>query len=666
VSDVLWRLDAVTLGRGARPRLAEVSAEIREGVTAVLGSSGAGKTSLLNLLVGYERPDQGHLTVSVPSGDHPLPVYWVPQNGGLWPHLTALDHIELAMPAAPSRRFQTFGRVNRPPVTGIDPSEGVEPSGGTERKPPEYPPEGVKPSGGIGVEPSGGIAPSGGEAEALLAAFDIKSRASSRPDELSEGERARLAVARALASGAAVLVMDEPLASVDVARVGRYWEVIREHLRASGASLVFATHSPEAVLAEADRVICLREGRGFYDGPVADLYWRPRTREEADCLGAANWLNTEEARLWLGREEAAPRCFRPEQIAVDRSNGGPCLVQSSRFKGSVAEVELVHEATGERRRFYHRPPSDGLLQGVKVALRVLTCLLLALTAGCGGSSAPELHVSAVRSWSLPPDGATLPAPRAVTIGRNDEVIALDTAGRILVFTAEGTLSRQWRMPDSKEGRPEGACVLKDGRIAVADTHYHRVVFFDPEGKVLGMFGSKGEGAGEFMYPVSVVQDDKENLYVCEYGGNDRVQKFTVDGKFLLAFGGFERGEGKFQRPAGMVWRNGKLFVADAMNNRVQVFSDRGEFLRVLGRPGKPLVFHYPYDITMDAAGALYVIEYGAGRLAKVSQDGELLARFGTTGRGEREFQTPWGVAIDSKRRVRIADTGNRRIVELRL
>ena len=652
MSDVLWKLDGVTLGRGARPRLAEVSAEIREGVTAVLGSSGAGKSSLLNLLVGYEKPDQGRLTASRPSKGHSLPVYWVPQNGGLWPHLTALEHLELVMP----------------------------------------------PDSGFGWP---------GE---LLEAFDIGARAKARPHELSEGERARLAVARALGSGAAVLVMDEPLASVDVARVGRYWEVIRERLRAAGSSLVFATHSPEAVLAEADRVICLREGRGFYDGPVADLYWRPRTREEADCLGAANWLSAEEARVWLGggegeapaepsrargsgsagaspsREERVPeprktrndakedqnqgqgkagRCWRPEQIVVERSQDGPLIVQSSRFKGSVAEADLIHEETGQRRRFYHRPPSDGLLPGARVALRALACLLLAWIAGCHGSSAPELHASAIRSWSLPADGASLPAPRALATGRDDEMIVLDTAGRILVYTSEGTLSRQWRMPETKNGRPEGACLLKDGRIAVADTHYHRVVFFGPEGKVVGKLGTKGEEPGQFIYPTSVVQDDKENLYVCEYGGNDRVQKFTADGKFVLAFGGFERAEGKFQRPGGMVWHDGKLFIADAFNNRVQVFSDKGDFIQVLGRPGKPISLHYPYDIAMDAAGALYIIEYGAGRLTKVSQDGELIGRFGTTGRGECEFQTPWGIAVDSKRRVRIADTGNRRIVELR-
>ena len=66
MSDVLWKLTGVSL-RGAGPaRLADVTVELRRGVTAVLGHSGAGKTSLLNLLVGFERPDRGTVACGPP------------------------------------------------------------------------------------------------------------------------------------------------------------------------------------------------------------------------------------------------------------------------------------------------------------------------------------------------------------------------------------------------------------------------------------------------------------------------------------------------------------------------------------------------------------------------------------------------------------------------
>jgi hypothetical protein len=65
-----------------------------------------------------------------------------------------------------------------------------------------------------------------------------------------------------------------------------------------------------------------------------------------------------------------------------------------------------------------------------------------------------------------------------------------------------------------------------------------------------------------------------------------------------------------------------------------------------------------------ADNALYVIEYGAGRLSRVSPDGALLGRFGRNGSGQREFGTPWGLAVDTQMRIHIADTKNRRLVTI--
>ena len=100
----LWKLDNVSLVGSGVPRLDGLSLEIHPGVTAILGPSGAGKTSLLNLLVGYERPDEGTVfhagnlpQVANLREVHSLPVYWVPQGGGLWPHLTAEEHLRLVL-----------------------------------------------------------------------------------------------------------------------------------------------------------------------------------------------------------------------------------------------------------------------------------------------------------------------------------------------------------------------------------------------------------------------------------------------------------------------------------------------------------------------------------------------------------------------------------------
>ncbi len=610
MSALLWKLDDVTLHGKGTPRLSDVSCEIHSGVTAVVGYSGAGKTSLLNLLVGFERPHQGAVQPCWSAADR-LPVYWVPQQDGLWPHLTVAEHLQVLLAAEPAAAQRS---------------------------------------------------------ENLLGAFDLLDKSGTVPDLLSQGERARLSVARALAGSAGVLVMDEPLVHVDPARSGRYWRAIRDHLNDSGTSLVVATHSPETVLRQADRALCLKQGRLLAHGSVHELYYQPKTAELAEFLGAANWLPTNEAQQWSLDKPDETACVRPEQIQIEPADTSPFVVQSAKFAGSIEEVEVLNEDKQQMRTFYHRPAAGRLVPGTRVMLRI--CLLILacfLSLGCDETTEPQLAVSEVNSWITPPMGALIPRPRGLAIGDNDEVLCLDNGGRLLVLDETGNLLRQWEMPDHEVGKPEGVCLLKDGRIAVADTHYHRVVFFDEIGNVLEYLGGEGRADGEFLFPVAICQDDAEHLYVCEYGGDHRVQKFTSSGEHLLTFGTFGTVVGQFQRPSGIVWHDGRLYIADAINSRVQVFTDNGKFVEVLGDQTGGLSLEYPYDIALDReSGALFIVEYGAGRVTKTDLSGKLLGRYGRTSRGDDGFCKPWGLAIDSQQRLRIADTENHRIVELKL
>jgi DNA-binding beta-propeller fold protein YncE len=305
--------------------------------------------------------------------------------------------------------------------------------------------------------------------------------------------------------------------------------------------------------------------------------------------------------------------------------------------------------------------------------RLIALLLTLLGAGCAGESVPDLPVREVRYHAIPRAESRFPSPRAVAIGPAGEMYVLDTAGRVLVFDANLTFQRSWHMPEYAIGNPEGVCVLADGRVAVADTHYHRVVFFNSQGEVLGMQGRHGQGPGEFFYPVSITHDDSGYFYVAEYGNNDRVQKFSADGKFQLAFGGFGTVPGEFQRLGGIAWHDGKVYCCDVANNRLQVFAADGRFLEVLVSNDRGPVLDYPYDIAIGAGsgaagsrGALFIVEYGAGRVAQLDLTGRLLGRFGRAGRGAGELSRPWGLAVTDDGRVIVADTENRRLVELRL
>lgn len=296
---------------------------------------------------------------------------------------------------------------------------------------------------------------------------------------------------------------------------------------------------------------------------------------------------------------------------------------------------------------------------------LLAVFALTVLAGCGdGLRGTALTAREWRAWQLPPEGPSMPTPRSLAVGPKDELAVLDTAGRVTMYDSDARFVRQWHMLDVKVGKPEGLVILRDGRLVVCDTHYHRIVYFDETGSWLRNFGREGNGRSEFIFPVGICLDPAENLYICEYGGNDRVQKFSREGEWLTEFGTFGTGRGQFQRPSGLTWHEGKVYVADAINHRVLIFKDTGEFLGNLGDP-KPPELYLPYDIALDRDGVLNVIEYGAGRLTRLSLSGEVLGQMGKTGDGMGEFATPWGLAVDSQKRIYVADTKNRRLVRFR-
>ncbi|MCA9091929.1 MAG: ATP-binding cassette domain-containing protein [Planctomycetaceae bacterium] len=596
----LWNLEGVCLNPG---RLREVALSIKLGITAVMGCSGAGKTSLLNLLVEYERPHSGRISKEIGESKG-VPLFWVPPQEGLWPHLTVREHLRAV---------------------------------------------------GIGTN---------AEVDFLLRKFDLEGLVEALPGRLSQGEQSRLAVVRAIGSGARVLVMDEPFQGIDDVAARRYWKVLSEHCAANGVSLVFASHDPEVVIREAGEVICLARGEVVYAGSVRELYESPASVELARFLGPVNAIIEAESEAWLGRRQERDLFVRPEGLAVEAQEEGACEVEEVRFGGSIEEV-LLRSAKGNiTGTFYHRPPGPRLSRGMTVTIRLLLMWMVwVFVSGCEQEDGASLKVKENRAWNLTPVKGYLPAPRGTHVASSDELYVLDNAGRVLVYDANRKLNRHWFMPEYEIGKPERLLLLKDGRVAVADTHYGQVMFFDQQGKVLGTIGKIGREDGEFVYPVALAEDEEGNLFVCEYGGNDRVQKFDAQGNFLMKFGKSGVEDGEFQRPSGIVWREGRLYIADAFNNRIQIFDSSGEYVGILGGT-EAADLYYPYDIASGPEGDFYIVEYGAGRVTRLSAEGKLVGRYGKSGKGEGEFVTPWGLSVDGRGRIYVTDTGNRRMVEL--
>ncbi|MGH6940257.1 molybdenum ABC transporter ATP-binding protein [Hypericibacter sp.] len=210
----------------------ELAASFRTGpgVTALFGQSGSGKTTLVNMVAGLVRPDRGRILVdgralfdsdarvNLPS--HRRRVGYVFQESRLFPHLTVRQNL----------LYGSWFRGRRFRLGSVD--QIVE----------------------------------------LLGIGDLLSR---RPSSLSGGEKQRVAIGRAILSDPAILLMDEPLASLDDARKGEilpYLERLRDGL---DLPILYVSHSVPEVVRLATTMILLSAGKIVASGPVEDVMGRP-------------------------------------------------------------------------------------------------------------------------------------------------------------------------------------------------------------------------------------------------------------------------------------------------------------------------------------------------------------------------------------------------------
>ncbi|KAF9819095.1 hypothetical protein SFRURICE_000760 [Spodoptera frugiperda] len=143
----------------------------------------------------------------------------------------------------------------------------------------------------------------------------------------------------------------------------------------------------------------------------------------------------------------------------------------------------------------------------------------------------------------------------------------------------------------------------------------------------------------------------------------RPTRSPVPGVPMLSFAREGQDEGQVSRPWGLcVDREGNIIVADRRNNRIQIFSSRGEFKTMFGSKGTgPGEFDLPAGITTDSFGRIIVIDKDNHRVQIFTSSGNFILKFGSFGKECGQFQYPWDVAVNSLGNIVVTDTRNHRI-----
>jgi DNA-binding beta-propeller fold protein YncE len=299
-----------------------------------------------------------------------------------------------------------------------------------------------------------------------------------------------------------------------------------------------------------------------------------------------------------------------------------------------------------------------------VVFAILAACVPAMT-GCDETTSPSDAPKVIAAFGRTGRGqGEFTYPRAIDIAGDGSLFVVDKTGRIQRLDADGEFLNCITMPLVETGLPTGLSVAPNGNLYVADTHYHRVVVFSHDGRLIDEFGKFGQENGCFIYPTDVAFSPDGRIFVSEYGGNDRISVFTGQGDFLYCFGTPGNGVGQLARPAALCVDPARkcLYVADACNHRVAIYDLDGKLVEYIGSAGLALgQLRYPYDLALLPDGTLVVCEYGNNRLQLFGPDRKSLAVYGRAGRQPGQLAYPWGVAVDARCRAFIVDAGNNRI-----
>lgn len=256
-------------------------------------------------------------------------------------------------------------------------------------------------------------------------------------------------------------------------------------------------------------------------------------------------------------------------------------------------------------------------------------------------------------WARLLSGMSLLSPSGVAVDSNDRVYVFQRQMQgpcVVVFNANGTVRGVWQRRDGVPADAHHIHIGPDDTVYLVDRDAHQVLLYDAAGNPLRSLGNRDEAAMQapFNHPADVCVAPTGELYVADGYGNSSVHRFSSEGDYISSFGSPGSGPGQFRVPHSIrVSNDGRVYVADRENHRVQVFTGEGEFI------SEWTDFKCPMGVHIDANQVVYVTDQ-VPRISMYSLDGELLAR-------GRTFEGAHQVYTDSQGNIYGIDTANQRL-----
>ena len=204
-----------------------------------LGSSGCGKTTTLRMIAGFEDPTEGSILIGGKHAEHLPPnkreVNTVFQNYALFPHLTIRENIAFGLKLQKVKKAEIKERV-----------------------------------------------------ENIIKLVKLEEHADKSPDQLSGGQKLRVAIARAIVNNPKVLLLDEPLGALDLKLRKEMQLELKQLQRELEITFIYVTHDQEEALTMSDRIVVMNKGRIEQVGTAHEIYERPQTKFVAQFIGETN------------------------------------------------------------------------------------------------------------------------------------------------------------------------------------------------------------------------------------------------------------------------------------------------------------------------------------------------------------------------------------------